>query len=171
MDKPFASLFLLAALPALLFAQSTGLIVGVVEDRSRALVPGAEIRATNELTGLEWTALSDEAGRFSLPRLPVGNYRVRITKEGFRQFVSESFRLDADQSRQIGAVLDVGSTAESLTVTGTVAQVETVTGTIREVVDEKRITELPLNGRNPVQLLLLVPGVVQRTGFGQSQPE
>jgi outer membrane receptor protein involved in Fe transport len=165
-EKPLASLFLLAALPALLFAQSTGLIVGVVEDRSRALVPGAEIRATNELTGLEWTTLSDEAGRFSLPRLPVGNYRVRITKEGFRQFVSESFRLDADQSRQVGAVLEVGSTAESLTVTGTVAQVETVTGTIREVVDEKRITELPLNGRNPVQLLLLVPGVVTGPASG-----
>ena len=140
--------------------------MGVVEDRSGAVVPGAEVQATNELTGLHWTAKSDEAGRFNLPRLPVGNYRIRATKDGFRQFVSEAFRLDADQSRQVSVTLDVGSTTESLTVTGAVSQVETVSGVIREVVDEKRITELPLNGRNPVQLLLLVPGVVTGPASG-----
>ena len=104
--KAFASLFLLVAMPPLLLAQSTGLIVGVIEDRSGALVPGAEIRAINELTDLQWATVSDEAGRFNLPRLPVGNYRVRVSKQGFRQFVSESFRLDADQSRRIVAVLE-----------------------------------------------------------------
>ena len=164
--KAFASLFLLVAMAPLLLAQSTGLIVGVIEDRSGALVPGAEIRATNELTDLQWTTVSDEAGRFNLPRIPVGNYRVRVTKAGFRQFVSESFRLDADQSRRVVAVLDVGEMTESLTVTGAVTHVETVSGALREVVDEKRITELPLNGRNPVQLLLLVPGVVTGPASG-----
>ena len=165
MNLPKLVLFLLLGVAALR-AQSTGLIVGVVEDRSGAVVPGAEVRVTNDLTGLQWTTISDDAGRFNLPRVPVGNYRVRVTKEGFRQFLSESFRLDADQSRQINVNLEVGSTTESLTVTGAVAQVETVSGVIREVVDEKRIAELPLNGRNPVQLLLLVPGVVTGPASG-----
>lgn len=157
---------LLALMPALLLAQSTGLVVGVVEDRSGAVVPGAEVRVNNELTGLQWTASTEDAGRFSFPRLPVGEYRVRVTKDGFRQFVSESFRLDADQSRQVSVTLEVGSTTESLTVTGAVAEVETVSGALRQVVDERRITEMPLNGRNPVQLVLLVPGAVTGPASG-----
>ncbi|MBI3698537.1 MAG: TonB-dependent receptor, partial [Acidobacteria bacterium] len=163
---PAWSLLVLALMPAILVAQSTGLVVGVVEDSTGAVVPGAAVRVTNELTGLEWNAQTEGAGRFSFPRLPVGEYHVRVTKDGFRQFVSESFRLDADQSRQVTVSLEVGSTTESLTVVGSVAQVETVSGVLREVVDEKRIAELPLNGRNPVQLLLLVPGVVTGPASG-----
>ena len=96
--------------------------------------------------------------------MPVGNYHVQVTNEGFTQFLSESFRLDADQSRQVTVVLEVGQVTESITVTGAVAEVETVGGTLKEIVDERRITELPLNGRNPVQLILLVPGVVSGPG-------
>jgi outer membrane receptor protein involved in Fe transport len=153
-------------LPALAWPQSNSLVVGVVQDRTAAVVPGAELRLTNELTGLEWTATSDEAGRFQFPRLPVGDYRLRASKDGFRQFVSESFRLDADQSRSVTVSLEIGNTTESVTVSGSVAQVETVSGALRQVVDERRITELPLNGRNPVQLLLLVPGVVTGPASG-----
>ncbi len=156
----------LALLPVPLMAQATGLIVGTVQDSTRAAVPGAEVQAVNDLTGLEWTSSSDEAGRFNFPRMPVGNYHVQVTHEGFTQFLSESFRLDADQSRQVTVILEVGQVTESITVTGAVAEVETVGGTLKEIVDERRITELPLNGRNPVQLVLLVPGVV--TGPGSS---
>lgn len=152
------------AFPVAVFAQATGSAGGLVQDASGAVVPGAQVRALNDLTGLAWTTESGSAGRFQFPRLPVGSYRVEIAKQGFRTFVSESFRLDADQSREIVATLEVGSTAESVQVTGAVAQVETVAATIREVVDEKRITELPLNGRNPLQLVLLVPGAVTAPG-------
>jgi outer membrane receptor protein involved in Fe transport len=148
------------AFPIGSWAQATGLIVGVVQDSTGAVVPGAQVRAQNLLTGLEWTAQSSEAGRFNFPRLPVGQYRIEVTQEGFRTFLSESFRLEADQNREITATLEVGSTTESVTVTGAVSQVDTVAATIREVVDERRITELPLNGRNPLQLVLLVPGAV-----------
>jgi outer membrane receptor protein involved in Fe transport len=74
--------------------------------------------------------------------------------------VTESFRLDADQARSVDVTMTVGASAESITVSGSVSQVDTVSGVLRQVVDEKRITELPLNGRNPVQLVLLVPGAV-----------
>jgi outer membrane receptor protein involved in Fe transport len=139
-------------------------VVGTVEDSTGAVVPAAAVRITNTLTGLNWDTQSDEGGRFSFPRLPVGNYTVSATRAGFRQFLSEEFRLDADQNRQVSVKLEVGVTTESVTVSGAVAQVDTVAATVREVVDEKRITELPLNGRNPLQLVLLVPGAVTAPG-------
>lgn len=150
--------------PTALSAQSAGLVAGTVQDATGALVPGCHVRAINELTGLSWTAESDATGRFRFPRLPVGQYRVEISKEGFRIFVSETFRLDADQSREIRATLELGATSESVKVSGTVSPLDTLSATIREVVDEKRITELPLNGRNPLQLVLLVPGAVPAPG-------
>ncbi|MCP5119351.1 MAG: TonB-dependent receptor [bacterium] len=163
------SLLLAIAFPMLVSAQATGLIVGIVEDSTGAVVPAAEVRAINELTGLEWTAQSDAAGRFNFPSMPVGQYRVEVTLEGFKSFNSGSFRLDADQSRQVTASLEVGQVTESVTVEGAVTQVETVRATLREMVDERRITELPLNGRNPMQLILLVPGVNSSGGGSLSQ--
>lgn len=159
------SLFILC--PAT-WAQSNGAINGTVEDSSGAVVPGAEIQVTNQLTGLQFNATSDDAGRFLVQRLPVGEYKLTARREGFQQFVTEQFRLDADQTRTISVTLAVGNTTEAVTVTGAVAQVDTVSGTIRQVVDERRITELPLNGRNPVQLVLLVPGAVQSNNNGLS---
>ena len=160
------SRLLLAVFAPALYAQSNAAISGIVQDTSGAVVPSVSIEATNELTGLQWTAQSDAAGRFNITRLSVGDYRVRAKAEGFKQFVSEVFRLDADQVRSIEVTLTVGAAAESVTVSGTVSQVETVSGVLRQVVDEKRITELPLNGRNPVQLVLLVPGAVPGPGAG-----
>ncbi|MBI3208941.1 MAG: TonB-dependent receptor [Candidatus Solibacter usitatus] len=162
----------LAFTAAAMFAQSTGQITGTVADKSAAVVPGTELRAKNELTGLEWTSVSDGAGRFTFARLPVGVYKVRAVREGFRGFVSESFRIDADQNLQMTVTLDVGAATESVTVSGSVSQVDTVSATIREVVDEKRITELPLNGRNPLQLVQLVPGAVTApasSGLGRNE--
>ena len=165
--------FLLAASAVLLWAQAVGLIVGTVQDTSGAVIPGADVRVLNQRTGIEWTGQSDASGRFTFPRLPVGEYLVEASSEGFSTFQSEVFRLDADQSRNVSVRLEVGQITETVTVQGAVAQVETVGGTLKEVVDEKRITELPLNGRNAVQLLLLVPGVVRGTGgtnLNQNEP-
>jgi outer membrane receptor protein involved in Fe transport len=161
---PFAFCLLSFAFESRLTAQSSGLITGAVQDASGAVVPGASVRAVNERTGLEWKCASDEAGRWSFPRLPVGDYRIDVSHAGFRRFVSESFHLDADQNRHVAVALELGQTSESVTVTGAVAQVDTVGATLKEVVDQKRMTELPLNGRNPVQLVLLVPGVVPGPG-------
>lgn len=156
------TLWLLA--PALLLAQSTGTIVGIVEDSSGAVIPGVSLKVTNQSTSQQTSTESDGAGRFSFPRLPVGDYRLEAGHEGFRRFVSEGIRLDADQSRQANIVLEVGQAAESITISGAVGLVETVGGTLKEVVDQKRITDLPLNGRNALQLQLLIPGAVVSTG-------
>src|SRR5436190_8834122 len=145
---------------ALACAQSTGVISGSVEDSTGAVIPGAAVSAIQSQTGQRFDAVTDAQGRFSFPRLPVGNYRVEAGRQGFRRFVSEIIRLDADQTRRAAVVLQVGETTDSVQVTGAISLVETIGGTIRETVDEKRITELPLNGRNALQLQFLVPGAV-----------
>ena len=147
-------------LPATIFAQSTAEIRGTVQDQSGGVVPGATVTAINELTGLERTTLSDSGGRFNLPRLPVGNYRVEVKVDGFRPFATAPFRLNVEDIRQVNAVMVIGALEEGVTVTGQAAVVETVGGTLSEIVDERRIQELPLNGRDPLQLQLLLPGVV-----------
>ncbi len=158
------ALALLVSIPTLLHGQATGLIHGTVQDVSGAVVPAAEVRSVNELTGIEQTTSTDAQGRFSFPRTPVGEYRVEVQSDGFRTFSSGRFRLDADQSRQVTARLEIGQVTEVVTVEGAVAQVETSNATLTEIIDERRITELPLNGRNPIQLIMLVPGV--NTGPG-----
>jgi outer membrane receptor protein involved in Fe transport len=163
MSKTLLRIVLFCA-PSLLFAQSTGTILGTVADSSGALVPGAVVRVISQATGQQWEAASDTSGRFSFPRLPVGDYRLEATHTGFRQFVSEGVHLDSDQTRAANIVLELGQTTDSITVTGSVGLVETVGGALKHVVDAKRITELPLNGRNPLQLQLVLPGVVTSTG-------
>ena len=146
--------------PASLLAQSTAEIRGTVQDQSGGVVPGATVTAINEQTGLERATQSDSGGRFNLPRLPVGNYRVEVKVDGFRPFATTPFRLNVEDIRQITAVMAIGALEEGVTVTGQAAVVETVGGTLSEIVDERRIQELPLNGRDPLQLQLLLPGVV-----------
>jgi hypothetical protein len=146
--------------PAILSAQSTAEVRGTVQDQSGAVVPGATVTAINEGTGLTRETTSDSGGRFNLPRLPVGNYRVEVKVDGFRPFATAPFRLNVEDIRQVTAVMTIGALEEGVTVTGQAAVVETVGGTISEIVDERRIQELPLNGRDPLQLQLLLPGVV-----------
>src|SRR5688572_17038281 len=146
--------------PTNVFSQSTAEIRGAVQDQSGGIIPGATITAINELTGLERTAVSDSGGRFNIPRLPVGNYRVEVKVDGFRPFATAPFRLNVEDIRQVNAVMAIGALEEGVTVTGQAANVETIGGTLSEIVDERRIQELPLNGRDPLQLQLLLPGVV-----------
>ena len=157
--------------PADALGQSTGEIRGIVQDSSGGVMPGASVTAINELTGLERTVVTDSGGRFNFPRLPVGNYRVEATLQGFKRFASAAFRLDVEDIRQMNVVMEVGAIAEGVTVSGTSAVVETVGGTLSQVVDERRIRELPLNGRDPLQLQLLLPGVVPGNGATTMQQQ
>ena len=157
---PLTLLLIGVLVPARAYSQSTAEIRGAVQDQSGAVVPGATVTAINELTGLERTTVSDSGGRFNIPRLPVGNYRVEVKVDGFRPYATEPFRLNVEDIRQVTAVMVIGALEEGVTVTGQAAVVETVGGTLSEIVDERRIQELPLNGRDPLQLQLLLPGVV-----------
>src|SRR5712692_1168956 len=106
------ALVLLIALVTMASAQSTGVISGSVEDTTGAVIPGAAVSAIQSQTSQRFEAVTDAQGRFSFPRLPVGNYRLEAGRQGFRRFVSEAVRLDADQTRQASVVLQVGETTE-----------------------------------------------------------
>src|SRR5262245_15047255 len=109
--RDLIALTILSATHAL--AQSTGVITGSVQDPTGAVVPGAAITAIQRQTDQRFDAVSDAQGRFSFPRLPAGNYRVEVSRQGFRRFETENIRLDADQTRQAAVFLQVGEASES----------------------------------------------------------
>ncbi|MPY89712.1 MAG: hypothetical protein GEU99_17545 [Luteitalea sp.] len=159
----------LAPLPA--FSQGSVTIFGTVTDTTGAMVPGAMITAANTQTGLERETVSDTQGSYAIAQLPVGIYRVTVEIEGFKTFVQDGIQVQVDENRRVNVVMVIGELAESVTVAAQTAQVDTRTGALREVIDAARIVELPLNGRNPLQLQYLVAGAGGRTPQGQTQNE
>jgi hypothetical protein len=155
--------------PADAAAQGSVTIFGSVTDASGAVVPGATITVTDARTTRERVTVSDAHGAYTISQLPVGVYTVKAELTGFKTVVQEQIQVQVDENRRVNLVLELGAVTESVTVPGTAAQVDTRTGTLREVVDSQRILELPLNGRNPLQLQLLVAGAGGRAGQGQAQ--
>ena len=154
---------------AMLFAQSaTQSIQGLVTDSSGAVVGGAKVTLTNEDTGVTHTVLTNNTGLYSFPLLPVGNYDIKVEMQGFKAETVRGIRLEtAGQPRQ-DIVLQVGSVAETVEVSAAAVTLQTENSTTGGVIENKRIIELPLNGRNVTQLAVLVPGVQfgERTGRG-----
>ncbi len=151
-------LLLLLVLTASSFAQGTVTIYGTIQDETKAVIPEVQVTVTNTLTGVTRTLKSNQAGSYVCSQLPVGRYAVRAQIEGFKAFVQEDIQVQVDENRQINITLSVGAPSETVEVRADEIQVETRMGSIREVVDSDRIVGLPLNGRNPLQLTLLVAG-------------
>lgn len=166
-----AAMLMLVVAPAGLAAQGSVTIFGTVTDASGAVVPGATITATNAQTGFERVTVSDAGGTYAIAQLPVGVYTVKAELAGFKTFLQERIPVQVDENRRVNVVMQLGALTESVTVESEAAQVDTRTGTLREVVDSQRIVELPLNGRNPLQLQQLVAGAGGRAGQGQAQNE
>jgi hypothetical protein len=139
-------------------AQGTVTIFGTVQDKTGAVIPKVEVTVSNSLTGYTRAVTSNETGNYVASQLPVGLYTVRAQAQGFKTFVQDKIQVQVDENRQVNIALEVGSLTESVEVQAEVTQVETRSGSIREVVDSQRIVELPLNGRNPLQLTRLVAG-------------
>jgi hypothetical protein len=156
-------------LPLSLTGQGLVTIYGSVQDGTGAVIPGAEITVTNIRTGNVRTTASNASGNYVVSQLPIGIYILRVQAQGFKTYIQDNIAVQVDENRLVNAVLELGSVSESVEVAAELVQVETRTGTLREVVDAKRIVELPLNGRNPLQLQYLVPGVGGIAGQGQAQ--
>jgi hypothetical protein len=152
-------------------AQGSVTIFGSVTDASGAVVPGATITATNAQTALERVTVSDANGNYAISQLPVGVYTIKAELTGFKTFLQERVQVQVDENRRVSVVMALGELTESVTVAAEAAQVDTRAGTLREVVDSQRIVELPLNGRNPLQLQFLVAGAGGRADQGQAQNE
>jgi hypothetical protein len=145
------------------FAQSTSSISGIVSDTSGAVVPGAVVTITNEETGISNVQTTTEAGLYSFPALPVGNYTVTLELKGFKTARKTKNVLVVNTPLAVDVALEVGETAEVVTVEASAELVQTSDAAIGNVVTQKAIVELPLNGRNPLALLVVEPGVVQRS--------
>src|SRR6516165_9171321 len=156
---------LLFALSALAFAQtSTSQITGTVSDASGGVVPGATVTATNAATGVAYRQTTTQAGLYAFPALPAGSYTITVEMKGFKTSRNAGNELVVGTPLAVDVSLAIGETTDVVNVEATAAQVQTESATIGNVVSEKAIKDLPLNGRNPLNLLVLEPGVVQRSG-------
>jgi hypothetical protein len=156
----FARLFLLLSFAAPLCAQqTTATVLGTVTDSSGAAVPGVAIQASSLATNVNREALTDSSGSYSLPNLPPGAYRISATKTGFQASRVENVTLQVEQVARVDIKLQVGSITETVNVDASVALLQTETSSVGTVIDAGKIVDLPLNGRNFIQLAQLIPGV------------
>jgi hypothetical protein len=140
-------------------AQTTASIYGTVTDESGAIVAGAAIQATNTLTNELRRTTTNEVGSYSFPDLAVGVYRIRVENQGFKAAIREGIELSLNRNARIDVQLSVGTLAEQVSVTGDAPMVEATTNEMGALVDQRRVVDLPLNGRNTLSLVSLAPGV------------
>jgi len=149
-----ANIFGVLLMSAAVWAQ-TAQINGVVRDSSGLAIPGAAIKATQTATGVVRTTTSSDNGNYALPNLAVGPYMLEVTKEGFNKYVQSGIVLQVDTNPTIDVPMQVGSVSSQVTVEAAALQVETRTTSIGQVVDNQRIMEMPLNGRDVHELIFL----------------
>ena len=139
----------------------TAQITGRVTDSSGAVAPGASISARNVATGIDRTVESNELGYYTIPLLPPGEYRVSVDRSGFRPMVRSGIILVVDQRAELDFALEVGTVSEQIEVRAAIQQLNTAESSQGQVIENRRIVELPLNGRNYGDLALLSAGTVQ----------
>ena len=161
--------FSLVSCCAAAFAQGTsGIISGAVADPQGAMVPGAQVSIRNLEVGLARSATTDVTGSYRVVGLPPGRYEVRVEQAGFNPEVRTSLALTVAQELVVNFSLRVTAVREEVVITGEATGVETASSTISGLVDEKKIRDLPLNGRDMAQLVFLQPGVVNSRASVQS---
>jgi hypothetical protein len=134
-------------------------IRGTVADPTGAVVPDAKLTATNQGTGLSYSATSNKDGLFAFLQLPIGDYTVKVEKAGFKAFTEANIHLDLDQVFNLKATMEVGTVSDTITVDAGAVQVETTSIQLGATISSDQIVNLPLNGRNWTQLMQLQPGV------------
>lgn len=133
-------------------------VSGVVADPSGAAIAGAQVRITETDKHMVRTATTDEGGRYALPNLPVGPYQLGVTAAGFKNYLQSGIVLQVGNSVQINVVMELGLVTDSVRVTSDAGMVETRDSSVSQVIDQHRIIDLPLNGRQATQLILLAGG-------------
>jgi hypothetical protein len=160
---PLLLAFLVLALPGL-GQESRGTIVGLVTDSSGAAIAGATIEVTNVAQGVRQTFRTNQAGLYQAPYLTPGQYEVSASFEGFKRAVRPSVDVNVGDRVSVDMTLEVGATEQSITVTAESPLLESATGSVGQVIDSKRITELPIAHGQPFALIGLSAGVSQNTG-------
>lgn len=155
----FPLAFLACTASQLLSQSTTASMLGVVRDSTGSVIPNAEVTATNTQTALTRTTQSDGTGAYLFTALPIGQYKLSVTAPGFETFIQNGITLDVNANARVDTTLTPGATAQTVEVTAQSTGIDTHTASMSELVDRTRIQELPLNGRNAMQLAAVVPGV------------
>ena len=152
---------------ASVFAQvNQGRILGNVRDQSGGVIAGATVTVTDVLKGVSRTLTTDEAGGYAAPNLDPSTYRIRVEYKGFKTFDREGLDVGVGQEAKIDITLQPGETTQTVVVTEAIPLVETTSATLTGNIETQKIADLPLNGRNFVNLLTLRPGYVNSPGGG-----
>lgn len=152
-----------ACSPAILLAQQANLR-GVVSDASQAAIPGAKVTVTQVDTHVAQTVETNEQGAYAVPFLNPGTYSVKAEKSGFSPVTRDNLKLDVGQTARIDFTLQIGAVSETLSVNAAAASIDTETSVVGQVIANKAIVELPLNGRNYLDLARLTAGVAPARG-------
>lgn len=143
---------------------ATAQITGTVRDATGAVMPGVKVIVTNQLTGLTRETKTSNNGDYVIPLLPVGTYVVTGEQQGFKTAVHSDVPLTVDQIQRVDMLLEPGSLTETVEVRSNALALDTANATVGQTITEKQVTELPLNGRNFLQLLFLGAGAVETGG-------
>ncbi|MBK5295279.1 MAG: TonB-dependent receptor [Acidobacteriia bacterium] len=159
----FGSVLLLSltlSLPSAVAQSTTASLGGTVADSTGASLPEAKVNVRHVDTGFAQSVTTDASGAFLFSRLPIGNYELRVERAGFSTYVQTGITLTVAQAAHHIVTLQVGQLTERVTVEGNIDLVDTRTGTVGQLVDQKRVVELPLNGRLAQRLVFLSAGTV-----------
>ncbi|PYX50057.1 MAG: hypothetical protein DMG79_07015, partial [Acidobacteria bacterium] len=168
MRAPFAVIVcsLVCLFSPLLHGQATGSFSGTVSNNSGAVLTGAKVTALVQATNTSREAMTDDSGHFQVPLLGVGVYTIRVEASGFKAAEAKDIRLQVDEHRELDFKLSPASVSTSVEVNASEVAVETTTPTLGQVITSEQVAELPLNGRDFVQLATLIPGTTQETNPG-----
>ncbi len=155
---------LLLAVSAPLFGQDPrGTMLGKVTDATGAVMPGVEIRVTNAETGVTITSVTNERGNFNIPFILPAVYRVTAELPGFRGYAREGVQIRVSETVEINIQMEVGEISQTINVTAETPVLDTAGASLGQVIDERRVLELPLFAGNPAELTMLAPGVMNAT--------
>jgi Carboxypeptidase regulatory-like domain len=147
----------------LLYSQANGVLSGTVADKTGSVIAGATVKITSQGTGLIREVKTDGSGHYTAPFLPVAFYTIRVESQGFQTTEQKDLRLQVDEQREVDFSLNPASVSQSVEVSATEVAVETTNPTLGQVITSEQVADLPLNGRNFVQLATLTPGTTSST--------
>ncbi len=152
------------------FAQggTTQTLSGTVADTSGFVIPGADVIATHNGTGVASSSVSNAEGLFSLPSLPIGTYTVTVTLQGFKTFVVQNVVLTSGAGASVKAIMEIGGVSEQITVTSSSEIVQTQSSTVSTTINTNQITKLPLTSRSALDFVNMLPGVSTPAGNRQA---
>jgi len=169
MKPVLLGIVVLAWLGAVIGFAQTAQMTGTISDQTGASVPNTTVTVTNVNTGVARSSITNASGNYLVTALLPGTYRVTTQAQGFKQMSREPIILEVDQIARIDFNLTIGGTQETVEVQASAVLLNSESSTISAVVENRQVVELPLNGRNPIELVALQPGIRVQGNFGGKQ--